>query len=627
LKIAEWRNNIYRKNPTIVGFFSMLRDQSLFFYALQLISRLIFILHKKTAPISDFFQTSLHGFPLDLSMVCYALLPVLFILIFALVLNKKYVLYFSMALASVLVLFTLIISFSDAELYHVWGTKNNSQSIDYLKSIKEAMASSSNANWFIIVPFTFGIFIFMFRIYWLRSKSFRWNYLPRQRRILLLLSILALLPCGIGVRGGLQTIPISQSSVYFSHKSVKNYAAVNSSWNFLFYLVNSRININPENYRFDGVQGTEWKTYLGKPTEKFMALSSKNKPNVILVVLESFSAYNSKFFKNSFNQTPFLDSLASTGWAFVNAYSQGDRTDKGLACIFGGWPGQPWQSIINDPDKAAKLPSLAKGFENEGYSRSFFYGGDLAFANMNAYLRNAGFEDLQDVNSIQGVKHESKWGFHDEFVFANMLKVIESQKQPFFNAILTLSSHEPFDVPGSEKVDFKDDYAKFRYSVTYTDAVLRKFIHEASHTPWFQNTLFVFVADHGRNIGLPHMDYYQPAHFSVPIIFWGPALNPKLNGIADSSYCGQTDIGATLLSGLFRKNKTFFPYGRNLLGKEAGTAVYFFTDGFGVLSQNGHVVWENNPPRVTEKSGKAFIDLLNLGKSMQYSLVKEFKKY
>jgi phosphoglycerol transferase MdoB-like AlkP superfamily enzyme len=319
--------------------------------------------------------------------------------------------------------------------------------------------------------------------------------------------------------------------------------------------------------------------------------------------------------------------MAKTGLSFTNAYSQGDRTDKGLACIFGGWPGQPWQSILHEPEKAKKLPSLPYFFKRNNYKTSFFYAGDLAFANMNAYLLNAGFENIFDLNSIRTNSSQSKWGYHDEVVFDKFIAEAPNFAEPFFTAILTLSSHEPFDVPGAENKKFSDNYAKFRNAVTYTDAQLKKWMSKAAKQKWFGNTLFVFVADHGRDIGLANMDYRQPAHFKIPIVFWGPALNTQLRGLMNTRFCGQTDIATTLVAEILSEKRSHFQFGRNLLSADKGMAVYFFDNGFGVLSADGHVVWENSPPRVSEKSGKAAADLLKVGKSMQYKLIGDYKNF
>ncbi len=620
-------NNIF-KSPAFVGFFSFLTVQFLFLYLLQFLSRSIFIFFKKTqfASLKLLFVSSYHGFLLDLSMLCYPLLWILFCYILFQIFNRNWILKLTLPIVVLMVISSVVIAFSDAELYHVWGTKNNSQSVQYLRSPKEAFASASAGTWAVVIPFTL-IFGSLAAYYYYRLISKNWKQVNANRRGKIILAIPAFVLAGIGLRGGLQTIPISQSRVYYSQNTFENYTAVNSTWNFLYYVFNKSEVIVPEKYRFGLPKGESyWKQYtVTDTTAEFTPLSKINKPNVVLVILESFSAYTSKYFCDSFDCTPFLDSLAQTGITFTNAYSQGDRTDKGLACVIGGWPGQPWQGIINEPDKGAKLPSLARIFNQQGYQSSFYYGGDLAFANMRAYLTPAGYQNMVDENVMNLDKPGFKWGYHDADVLNYWLSSIQSAKQPFFSTILTLSSHEPFTVPGWKKLNDNNEFVRFRNSVRYVDNCLRNWIHKAASQPWFNNTLFVFVADHGRQVGLGNMDYWQPAHFRIPIVFWGPVLNggPKVY----TQTASQTDIGTTLHCGLFGAKPGYFPFGRNLLAPHADMTAYFFSNGFGVLSPEGHVVWENNPPRITEKSGKATTDMLLLGKSLQLELISRYKNF
>lgn len=619
---------IKKKIPSCLprGFFSFFAGQLLFFYLLQQVSRFIFIFHRagEDSSLLSFWETAVHGFKLDLAMCAYIMLPILLFYLTALVFARWQFLYAAFALAMFFVLATSIISFADAEMFRVWGSKFNRQALDYMQRPKEAMASSAQAAWvrifiwvLLIVVIAFWVYRKLFVVAKRQITNKRWLQLPYWAVFFVL--------GGVAVRGGLQTVPITQSAVYYSDKNFRNLAAVNSPWNFLYYVVNKSDPIDPETYHFDKSADEAWKLYTQQDTSS-IHICRVEKPNVVFIVLESFSAYVSKFFGKVYNQTPFLDSLAATGWSFSHAYSQGDRTDKGLACIIGGWPGQPWQSILNEPDKAAKLPSIASVFAKQGYSTSFWYGGDMGFANMRAYISNAGFSKISEVGDYEDKAKESKWGVHDEFVFRHFIEGHRNASKPFFSMILTLSSHEPFDVPGSEGKHFKDEYAKFLNSVSYTDRCLSSFFQAAAKESWFANTLFVLVADHGRDIGLEGMNYSQPKHFSVPIVFWGPALQPGLAGKKDSVYCSQTDIGSTLAAGVLGE-KGIFPYGRNLALDHASMSAYFFSSGFGVVSPLGHIVWENKPPRVAEEGGNPKPDMLRVGQSLQYEVIIKYKKF
>lgn len=613
------------KSPVIAGFFSLVAKHVLLLLLLQWIARFIFLLQRNAFSQLTTQEIGLsfwHGMPLDLAMVSYCMLFLLPFIIWQqyslsgipTAIVKIAFLIFS--------LYFIIISVADAELYRVWGSKFNRQALQYLEHPGEAIASSSEAKaWKLLVWIAIVVSVLWFFFY-KQGKStiqlvFKWWQLP----VYLLMAGLFV----AGSRGGLQTIPISQSSAFFSNKQLANLCAVNSGWNGIYYLAYKAENTDPDKYLFD-LKGTEFPAdYFGADSEAAIPFGAKS--NVVLVVLESFSAFTSDYYGGKLNFTPFLDSISQSGWSFVNAYAQGDRTDKGLAAIVSGWPGQPWQSILNEPDKAAKLPSVARELSGNGYTSAFVYGGDLNFANMKAFINAAGFKNIVTQDDFESSQLSSKWGAHDGFTAEKLLDICNQSKQPFFNLWLTLSSHEPYDVPGYNASDSEKN--KFLKSVQYTDACLRDFIQKASKQPWFENTVFVFVADHGRNFGLPDMEYFQPAHFRVPLLFWGPGLKSEFKGIKVQEAVSQTDIATTLVNGIGIFVRDTFQWSRNLAVKTLpDRSFYVFNNGFGYVNGREHVVWENNPPRTTELKiiEKNKDSMLLIGKSLQYNLIKKYKK-
>lgn len=614
----------YFKSPAIAGFFSFTCLQFGFWYLLQLVSRFVFIYHRNSigTSFSAFAESSFHGFALDLAMVSYLMLFSLVCYLLALLSGSRLVLKVYLVLSVVLVLAICLISYGDSEMNRVWGSKFNRQALEYLHSPSEAMASSSEAAW---VRILIGTLLIVALSVWLLRRMYPVLIRSVSNRAIPQLPfwLLAVAAFGVGMRGGLQTAPISQSSVYYSQVGFRNLAAVNSPWNFLYYLFNNSEVLDPEKFHFDKQADEAWQHFAAEDLHQ-KPLSANAKPNVVVVILESFSAYTSKRYGGVFDCTPFLDSISREGWSFVNAWSQGDRTDKGLACVISGWPGQPWGSILNEPDKAARLPSIAREFTNAGYQTAFCYGGDLSFANMNAYIRNSGYQVISDQGDYPKAMQNSKWGAHDETMLSHAVSLFSGLKQPFLGTLLTLSSHEPFEVPGDHHT-YRTEQEKFLNSVRYTDRCLRQFVANAAKTPWFANTIFVFVADHGRDIGLPDMGVSQPAHFRIPILFWGPGLKQEFRH-TDSSFACQTDIAQTLCTNLLGTGNLFW-YSRNLAGPHAQLSAYFFSGGFGILSPDCQVVFENNPPRMTQSSGKDAETLVRIGKSLQYDIVKRYKKF
>jgi len=208
----------------------------------------------------------------------------------------------------------------------------------------------------------------------------------------------------LGARQSLGVAPIGPSGAYYSKNPANNSASLNSGWNFIYqcFLPIDYLNLN--DYNFFGAKDKDQlaKSYFVKSDS--IPLKLEQKPNLVLIVLESFNAYLSQHYGGRMNHTPFFDSLSRSGISFTNCYSGTNRTDKALACINSGFPGTPWNSILNEPQKAVKLPQLSNLFKESGYTTSFSYGGDLSFANMRTYLDAGGFDDILDLDYVRTAK-------------------------------------------------------------------------------------------------------------------------------------------------------------------------------------------------------------------------------
>jgi len=237
-------------------------------------------------------------------------------------------------------------------------------------------------------------------------------------------------------------------------------------------------------------------------------------------------------------------------------YSSGYRTEQGLVSILSGFPSQPINSIITIPSKAEKLPSLNVELVNQGYQSSFYYGGEVAFANMKTYLTATNFGKIIDKNNFKTEQLNSKWGAHDEYVLLRQLEDLKNEKQPFMSTVLTLSTHEPFEVPmqtpfnGSEEADL---YKKAAY---YTDYCLGVYFKEAKKQAWYDNTLFVLLADHGHRLPM-YRDLNLPESRRMTAFITGGALKDSLRGKTFDKICNQHDITATLLNQLKLDSKKF----------------------------------------------------------------------
>jgi phosphoglycerol transferase MdoB-like AlkP superfamily enzyme len=274
-------------------------------------------------------------------------------------------------------------------------------------------------------------------------------------------------------------------------------------------------------------------------------------------------------------------------------YANGDRSDKGLVSILSAQPAFGQISLMSHPNLSANFDFLNRRLQKTGYASQYFYGGELEFANMKSYLLNAGFNKLTGKDSFPPESWNSKWGAHDELLFSRQLREAAQEKQTFFHTLFTLSSHEPFEVPGVENQPGTPQDSLFCRAHRYTDRCLGNWVQAAEKQPWWKNTLVIVIADHGHaqpgNSGES-----DPEKFKIPMLWFGPALKEK--GII-SRMGNQTDLFTTLCRQL-GDSSAMPPFSKNLLSENSRDfAFYAFRNGCALIrpARNTLHFDENSP--------------------------------
>ncbi|HNA14713.1 MAG TPA: sulfatase-like hydrolase/transferase, partial [Cyclobacteriaceae bacterium] len=247
----------------------------------------------------------------------------------------------------------------------------------------------------------------------------------------------------------------------------------------------------------------------------------EKKLNVVLISVESFSADFMEHFGNKKHITPFLDSLAEHSLLFTNLYATGTRTVRGLEALSLCIPPTPGQSIVRRPDNEG-LFSLGKVFQDKGYRSEYIYGGYGYFDNMNYFFSNNSYE-VTDRTALKDseIDYENIWGVADENLFTIATRNIDvhSQEKPVFAHIMTTSNHRPFTYPDG-RIDIPSHTGR-KGAVKYTDYAIGKFIREASKKPWFENTVFVIVADHcASSAGKTELPIEK---YHIPMLIYSPS--------------------------------------------------------------------------------------------------------
>jgi phosphoglycerol transferase MdoB-like AlkP superfamily enzyme len=317
--------------------------------------------------------------------------------------------------------------------------------------------------------------------------------------------------------------------------------------------------------------------------------------------------------------TPGFNKLMKEGIYFSDIYATGDRTDKGIVAVLSGYPAQAITSIVKEPVKAAKLPMISKLFKQNNYNTAFYYGGEIEFANMKAYLLQGGFDQFVTIVDFDKKDQNSKWGAHDGILLNRMEQDLKNFRQPFFTTCLTLSSHEPFETPTEKLLSGKDISSKFLSSINYTDSVVNGFVEYAKQQPWWDNTVIVIVADHGHR--LPE-SAHKPDDFKIPLLFLGGAIQQPYRNI--SSTGSQTDIAGTLLPQLNMPSQQF-KWSRNLLDSTRYPWAFFtFDNGFGFMQPGKKLVYDNVGNLIIEQSNNITARDLYNGRAIQQAAFQDY---
>lgn len=571
------------------------------------------------------------GLRLDLSMSGYFLLITILMLIIQLVFTHKIRLFdkiinsFTTTLIVIVILFGLI----DIGIYNEWGTKLNSRAIEFLiLSPGEAIASSSSSpigitSMLLIIQLL--IFIPLYYTFFKYSFQKDFNYIPR------IVSILVL--AGIGIlmmRGGTQLAPINQSAAYFSKNTIVNHTSLNTEWNLMHSVIENHFsNDNPYVFlKKEKAQAIIDSLYTYNSDNSNYILKT-DKPNIVFIILESFTSDVVEHFGGDKGVSPHLSRLAKEGISFTNMYASGDRTDKGMIAILSAFPSQAVRTIIQQPDKFEKLPSLPKTLEQYGYSSSFFYGGESEFSNFKSFLVSAGIDDIVDKNNFSKEQMNSKWGAHDGYLFDKVLKDLATKKEPFLSVVLTLSSHEPFEIPVPSTFNKKDLPSKFKKAAHYTDQCLNDFIQKAKKESWYKNTLFVIVADHGHRLPREYKTAYDVLKFRIPLVFYGEVIKDEYKRKQITKVGSQTDIAVTLLNQLNISDSSY-KWSKDMLNKNAKSfAFYTYDNGLGWVDDFNRYTMDNITKELTSRrnySKKTDEQMMN-GKAYMQLVFTEYLAY
>ena len=553
----------------------------------------------------DWLLVPWHAFPLDLSVASYVLLlPGLLLAAMSLV-QIKHAERIIDIYTGILLAVGLVTFIGDSGVFPSWGFHLDKTIFIYLASPKEALACAEWWMWLLGLAALIVFWCACFAAYRLLMRGWASTIQPADtwtKRIgravgFVLLTALLFLP----IRGSVTTSTMNTGRVYYSDNQMCNLAAINPLFNIMESLGENTFDTGKYTYMPSAdAQSLVRELLPDTCTNAFPSILNTQRPDIVLIILESFSS-------NALKAMPTMQRLTEEGVYFASAYASSYRTDRGVVATLSAFPGQPTSSLMTVPYKSQHLPQLSKSLAPQGYALKFWYGGDEDFTNMRSYLINGGYADRVCDHSFPVSERLSKWGVHDHVLFARAAKEIISREHttPTLDVILSLSSHEPFEVPATRRFD--DIYLN---SIAYTDSCLGALIDTLRDSERWDSTLLVLVADHGfaHPSGVQN---HEPRRYHIPIIFTGGAITQPQR---IEQVCSQIDIVPTLLAQMGIDHSQYL-FGKNVLDSTITPfAFYSFNDGFGLLTATDTVVIDAKSNRLligepshTEQQARAFV--------------------
>ena len=546
---------------TIKYYFKILGFWLLLFFVAK-----VYFLIINGSGFSDFSQLRdmwFHGLRLDISVIGYLLvLPIL--LSFA----QRMV---PLAVGSLLkvywwtiFLLVVVILAVDPYFFLYWGQKTNLGFTQFLGKENAGLSSID------LSTYITAIGVMALCIVWFAKWGKR--QLQHQIKIHWLISLLLLPLSFLMIRGSVDKVPINLSSAYYSSKNVYNNTAVNAVWSFMVTEF-ERDKHKPMVF-FDSDEEAQLvlKKFKNKNSNSSIEelIANTDSKNVILIVLESFSAKTVGFINGAtYGSTPELDKIMGEGIAYTSAYAASFRSDKGLLALTTGIASGARQTLTNFPEVLANKPNIFNTL-SEDYTTGFYYGGNLEFANIKVLFKDADVvKSQQDFTSTL----VNAWGVHDEDVFRVFAEDFVAEPKPQFKMLFSLSSHEPFDVP-----NYNTKKNPYLNSIAYTDSCLGVLIGQLKASPKWGNTLVIITADHGT-IRPDNAPIYDTANFKIPLVLTGGVV---LKDTVVHTVVSQAHIPATIAQYASGSN----PFLQPSLYYPAGYAFYSYHIGVSYVANN-----------------------------------------
>ena len=483
-----------------------------------------------------------------------------------------------------------VLSIIDNELWNFFGRRLTGS---ILKMFSEAQGKTGAMAGLYLHWIFLGLFLctpFMLLLY-TQSKNerpFQWKRPSSffSQLVVVLLLVLA-------ARGGFQKKPLSLAQSHHFQNSLLNLLTLNTT----FTVVKSFSSKGLEKVQFmDPEQAIRlMNSNMSEAESMKIPQLQMQKQNVVILILESFSTeYTSLNSEGRKSYTPFLDELMKQSLVFPNALANGRRSIEGIAAILAGIPSLMDEPFISSEYSTHKIEGIASNFVEYGYQTSFFHGGENGTMHFDSFTEKLGFQNYYGSQQYPDQKDfDGVWGIWDRPYLKYFANEVSKMKAPFFTVLFTLTSHQPYLVPDSEKDLFPEQSEHpILKSISYSDQALKDFFEIAKSQEWYNHTLFILVADHTGPVVFANQK--NPlSQYQIPIVIFHPQMSLWPKEIDTSTLAQQVDLPATIYELVGMKDGKTTPFGRSLhkTGPRNWT-IYsggntYFTDGQKILIESG----------------------------------------
>ncbi|MBN1649700.1 MAG: sulfatase-like hydrolase/transferase, partial [Bacteroidales bacterium] len=544
---------------------------------------------------TEIVATFYYALKLDITTATYILIIPFFIHFFQILSSPKWLNNFNKIYTGLILFTFLLINIVELGLYAEWRTKLSYKAFSYLSHPDEIINSAQTGESILLIVLLSGLTyvgIYLYSHYFF-TPILRIKIKSSHAFLFLILgSALLFIPA----RDGCKSIPITRSKSYFSSYQILNSAATNSAFNLFMGIFEKRhIDRNP----FVEMPNNEAEQIvdqlLNSTSNRFPKILTTERPNIVMLILESWSADLIETLGGKPGITPFFHSLEKDALLFDDFYASGSRSEQAMASIFSGYPAHPITSITVHPEKYSGLPSWIHVLNQEAYTTSFYFGGQLVYGNIKSYINYNAFDKIKEGVDFNPELPRGKLGIHDEYTLLEMADDLNTTEQPFFSALFTLSSHSPYDQPKPKKevLPWGGNERQYINSAYYTDQSLQKFFQKAKQSDWFKNTLFILIADHSHNSYRNHI-MQEAAYHKIPLLFYGPVLDSAYRGKIIKHLGYQPDFAATVLPQL-GLDISDFRWSKNLLDSTSNRFAYSaYEEGFIWSRPSGQISYEKH---------------------------------